>query len=224
MPSSDCCQQERLPAQGTLHAARLDSAGTGKMPNVQLQLQIISVPTARPWQGEGKVKSSAEVTGNTPNPAHPQLHSPPQQHQAGPSTGQVLGTGESAGPPGRKALRAWCGTLLLLPSLPAAGELCPSLTVSMLMYFSNFLYEISIKHLNIYRAASQDTSILDKDLPQHQECYYTTEKCSFQGLLKIFQICLKTILSFTFRNQVMGILGTQTKNKNKLELLFKESI
>lgn len=42
-------------------------------------------------------------------------------------------------------------------------------SIDMLMYFTNFLDEISIKCLNIYRATSQDTSILDNDLPQHQE-------------------------------------------------------
>lgn len=163
MPSSDCCQQERLPAQGTLHAARQDSAGTGKMPNVQLQLQIISVLTARPRQGEGKVKSSAEVTGNTPNPAHPQLHSPAQQHHAGPSASQ---SGHQAG---RHSELLVCDSAAT--AIPPSCRWALSLphSIDMLMYFTNFLDEISIKCLNIYRATSQDTSILDNDLPQHQE-------------------------------------------------------
>lgn len=127
MPSSDCCQQERLPAQGTLHAARQDSAGTGKMPNVQLQLQIISVLTARPRQGEGKVKSSAEVTGNTPNPAPQPTPAAPRRAERGAGGGNRR-VSQVTRQEGTRS--SWCVTLLLLPSLPAAGELCPSLTAS----------------------------------------------------------------------------------------------
>lgn len=64
-------------------------------------------------------------------------------------------------------LSSCCGTL---PALPAAPELCPPPhRIDMLMDFSNFLDEVSIKRANIYRATSQDTSILNHDLPEQQE-------------------------------------------------------
>lgn len=68
-----------------------------------------------------------------------------------PSTGQGQGQGHSQG--STKALSA--------PGVPHS--------IDMFMHCSHFLDEISIKCLNIYCATSQDTSILDHDLPQHQE-------------------------------------------------------
>lgn len=116
MASGACCQHRDCCTQ--------DSTGTGKMPNVQLQLQVTSVPAARPQQGEGKVKAWAEGA---------------QQAQTSPAPQP-----SPAGREGSELLLWDCCCCCCQP--PAAGQLCPPRCIDMLiMCFANSLDEICVK-------------------------------------------------------------------------------